>query len=1113
MDNGCYNHRMRKLYLVPAILVGLFLLIFVLAGTPFVLNFVSQKIESIVQTETGVGLIIGSIRGNLFYSLRAEHIQVPGAVEISRLNIAYNPIGLWSRKVDITSITIDGLDVDVDGVTEIVENMPRRTDSITSAEPSPWRIYIRELLVTNSGILSTVMEKPMTASLDLSAAMLPDRFMIESLRLATEKSVVAVSGDVPLNDSTGLDLKYEMLLVSDEFGVAELSGTIESRGELHGTLAGPLLQSITKLNGRYTEYGLAGTIRLHWQIPDLEHLEVDARLDAITPLLFGEVDERDTLQLTLNVSNKDFLLDIVSKYGLVQYEGSFGGDLEKPQLESQIQALLQYDGFRSSISGQINFKNDILKLRSLRIKGNSLDAYASLAINTAKQMIIETQIEMACHDLSIIDYFIDTEQAVLGKMNLAAKATGPLSNPRVEMTLSFSDISVYGEDVSDAYFDVSIENHVIMLDSGSIASNRGVIQVAGWYNVISNDVNTLLHSEEVVFQSPEVFGSDSIRISGRVALDLLLSGNIENPDVRGEIVLKDIVYDTLTLGNYRIDVSLEDTTLDLLMVNDQKSLTFEGVAFLQGVFPFEANVQLEHFVVDDYLAPNHGYLCSVISARGDLLRPDNLIASIAIDTLQLGIEQRFIKNVGTIKAHLEDNLVRIESCVLKVAGQDLFASGDIPLDVEKDALDVSVKASGVQLSDITELIPDTLNISGIVDIDLIVRGQPRAPEIDGRIRLEHAKYVRQDLVIDSLHGLLRFKQSSVSIEHLWGRANRGRFSADGFVDVKDGHVDTLSLKITADKIDYSKKDLGKYVFSTSLQVSARNDTFNIRGEVVIDTAKYDVPFRLQDVVVMLTKANRPVPEQPKIMNQIYCDVGISAPNEMQIDNKVAKLEVSLDLQLKGYLSRLNVYGSVISVDEGTIEYLSKKFSILHAAVHFDNPYKIDPVIDLTASTSVSAEDGNYEIYMLLEGTVDKWQLELSSNPPLPEQDIVSLLLIGQRRPGSVSDAVSGVTLGGRAEAYAADLVRYGIERGAEQYLGLDKVKISGESTDTTEMELNIEKSIGDKFTLIYSMGLESWELLQIGAKYDVTEKFSIFTLYDQANLNTSVDVDYHFNIK
>ncbi|MCK4792680.1 MAG: hypothetical protein KAV87_53615, partial [Desulfobacteraceae bacterium] len=59
----------------------------------------------------------------------------------------------------------------------------------------------------------------------------------------------------------------------------------------------------------------------------------------------------------------------------------------------------------------------------------------------------------------------------------------------------------------------------------------------------------------------------------------------------------------------------------------------------------------------------------------------------------------------------------------------------------------------------------------------------------------------------------------------------------------------------------------------------------------------------------------------------------------------------------------------------------------------------------------------------------------------------------------------------------------------------------------------IEKSISSRLTLIYSMGLESWELHQIGTKYDVNDNLSIFTLYDQINLNTSVDLDFHFEFK
>ena len=69
-------------------------------------------------------------------------------------------------------------------------------------------------------------------------------------------------------------------------------------------------------------------------------------------------------------------------------------------------------------------------------------------MNMARQEIADAELQISCQDLSIMDYFLDTEQAILGKMDLDARAAGPLANPHVEMELSFSDVSVYGENVS-----------------------------------------------------------------------------------------------------------------------------------------------------------------------------------------------------------------------------------------------------------------------------------------------------------------------------------------------------------------------------------------------------------------------------------------------------------------------------------------------------------------------------------------------------------------------------------------------------------------------------------------------------------------------------------------
>ena len=323
----------------------------------------------------------------------------------------------------------------------------------------------------------------------------------------------------------------------------------------------------------------------------------------------------------------------------------------------------------------------------------------------------------------------------------------------------------------------------------------------------------------------------------------------------------------------------------------------------------------------------------------------------------------------------------------------------------------------------------------------------------------------------------------------------------------------MLVTVQLDRVDYKNKDFGTVIFSADLRAGAKNDSLHIVGEVTVEEGTYDAPMKLQTFVNLLTRANRPAPQQPHITKRIYCQIGIEVPDSIIIANNVADLAVRADLQLKGYLARLNAYGTISAISEGTVKYLGRNFTIVDAVIQFDDPYKIDPVIDLTATTTIGTADGEYEIILRLDGTVTTWQLGLSSTPTLPQQDIVSLLLIGQRRPGEVGSTVKEIDVKGKAKDYALDAVRYGIEKSGERLLGLDRFTITGELDDASSVRIGIEKSITKGFTVLYSTGIESWELHQVGASYDITDHISIFTLYDQENLNTSVDLDFHFNIR
>ncbi|MBE0432765.1 translocation/assembly module TamB domain-containing protein [candidate division WOR-3 bacterium] len=690
---------------------------------------------------------------------------------------------------------------------------------------------------------------------------------------------------------------------------------------------------------------------------------------------------------------------------------------------------------------------------------------------------------------------------------------GPLEAPTAEATLKLSDVALYDELINDIEFVMSLASGMFFLHQGKIESRRGRIDISGRYDPGSDEFTAALAAEKIVFRSPEVFGMDTVRASAAVGMDMVFSGNLRNPQGAGTVVIESLVYDTFELGDYHFDISLADTTLAVSLANSQQSMLIDAEINLHGDMPFTAKLKAEHFMLEDHLTIARGYITADLVVQGDFVQPENLSALLRIDTARITIEQRLLENIGPVKARLEQGVVTIETCELAIAGQPLRVEGRIPLDHQRGAIDLYAATPSIELSDIASFLPAHPALSGTMQLELRVQGMAGAPEIDGRLTLVDGRYEDSHVLADSVICRLGMSSNVIRIDELAGRINRGRFRVNGSAGLAPGRLDTVFLDIVVNKATYANKEFGRATVSADVQVTGRQDSLRVAGEIVVDEGVYDAPIRLQSIIGLLTAANRPEPQQPEIMRRIYCDIGISVPDRFEIANNVADLAARADLQVKGYLARLNVYGTVMAVGPGTVQYLGRKFQIVNGVIQFDDPYRIDPVIDLAAVTSVATAEGSIDIYLLLTGTTTTWQLVLSSNPPLPEQDIVSLLLIGRRRPGEAGTMVGDINLKGRARDYALDAIRQGIEKSTQDLLGLDKFTLTGNLGEPMTMRIGVEKSIVKGFTLLYNTGVESWELYQIGASYDLTDHISIFTLHDQENLNTSIDLNFRFKLR
>ncbi|UCG31207.1 MAG: translocation/assembly module TamB domain-containing protein [candidate division WOR-3 bacterium] len=1103
---------MKKLLLVPLFIVMLPVIIFLLASTPLVLDFVRHEVEEAVSDNLGMPFTIGSMNGNLFFSLRARDIESTELGRIDEIRIFYNPFALLSRRIEIRSVRIKGIELDINRFIETLTHLPRKADSVPS-ESSPVNIRIEAYSIVDGGLTVNLGQTLLSVNFASRGLMMKDLFVVDSLYLSTEKSSAFLRGSIPLRKGVVLDVVYDAILAIEDLGIGELSGSLLSKGTVQGEFSSLVISTASQVDARFVDNEIKGSVDASWHLPKIDGLNVEAAMKLTTATLQRGIEGRDTWDVKAAVERTRLSLEILSRYGHMQADGTLKGKVSEPEFEASVAGRFDYRGFTPSFKGQVYYGDSKLKLAHFNLASRRVSMDLGLQYDNKTRKITDTRLALYCSNLDVLKSIVETAENISGELWLDMVVSGSPENPVAMADLGLSDATAFGEVITNARLHASINNTVVRLDSGTVQSGRGLVNLTGYYDLKKRDFTLELRSDRLAFDSPEVFGADTLMLGGTAILDVIFSGDIRNPQGKGEIVLADVVYDTMRLGTYDLKFALGDTALQLLLTNEDMNVKFDVNAFLHDRIPFSIDAEIDNFVLDEFISPASGAVTADLSAVGYLTEIVKTKATLRIHAVDLMLEGQNLQNVDPVVVHLENEMVNIQSCAFAAAGQTIYVEGVLPLDFETASLDIKAKSSSLQLADISYLLPKNPAVTGNLKFDIRVQGKPRRLDIDGSLLLHNARYAMKDVIFDSVSGAFVFKNGLVTCQDLDGKINEGRFRANGFADLASGRLDTVLLKVDVDHVDYVNNDFGRVVIDATLLASSRKDSLRVGGEIILIEGVYDAPMRLQNIVGLLTAANRPAPQQPEISKRIYCDIGISVPDSIVIANNVANLSAKADLQLKGYLSRLNAYGTITSTGQGTIQYLGKKFNIVTAVIQFDDPYKIDPVIDLVATSTIAAADGDYEIFLVLNGTVATWQLELNSNPPLPQQDIVSLLLIGQRRPGAVGSAAKEIDLKGKAKDYAFDVVRYGIEKSGEQLLGLDKLQITGQLDEPSTMRVGIEKRITRGFTLYYSTGIESWELHQVGASYDITDHISIFTQYDQENLNTSVDLDFHFKIK
>ncbi len=126
---------------------------------------------------------------------------------------------------------------------------------------------------------------------------------------------------------------------------------------------------------------------------------------------------------------------------------------------------------------------------------------------------------------------------------------------------------------------------------------------------------------------------------------------------------------------------------------------------------------------------------------------------------------------------------------------------------------------------------------------------------------------------------------------------------------------------------------------------------------------------------------------------IRFDIQVTANNTLRIQNNLADVVASADLKLQGTYDRPAIFGRA-EVARGSIVFEGNRYVVTRGTIDFLTPPtgNVEPLFDIEAETRVRVPSQTYRVTLGVSGTMRSFSLALGSDPPLPEPDIIGLLL-------------------------------------------------------------------------------------------------------------------------
>ena len=713
---------------------------------------------------------------------------------------------------------------------------------------------------------------------------------------------------------------------------------------------------------------------------------------------------------------------------------------------------------------------------------------------------------------------------VRGSLTGEFHGRGTRAEPTVTGLFDLADGSVYGSSfnrlrgqLTASTQEVRIANAELRFFASGKEKGRGAGIVTGTaaYRFADKTIAADLVGAALPLESFNKLQS-SIALGGQVTFRLKADGPIQAPIANGTFHVTDLRVGQEVIGSFDTDLASDGKTARLTVSSAMSTGEISGgyTLGLANPFPVEGKVSIKNIDLDPFLLAalhlkefsGHGKADGDISMKGALKDARGIVVEANFSRLILNYANVQLENSGPVRFRSSREALEIEPVVMHGTDTNVKIDGSVQFTGRRN---LALHLDGaVDLRLLNESLRN-MDVHGGAQINAAVEGSIDHPRITGRVHIDNASVRAADFPtgLSAIKGDLIFDTTRLFFSDVTAEVGGGTLQLSGSVNYGESGM-RYDLNTSTERVRIRYPEGMSWLLGGNLRLTGTTNSGIVSGRVTVQRVLLTQGLESAGVLVSSKEGiSGPTTDSPFLRNLQFDIEAVSSP-DARMEWPGAELEADANLRVRGTWEHPIILGH-IHLLSGDLYFAGNRYRVARGDINFANPFRLDPVVNVEASTTVQ----QYEVTLNFNGPASKLSLAYRSDPPLPSNDIVALLAMGQRSAegtsrsgGTAQSATSGAT------ALLSEAVSSQLGGRLQRLFGITRLRVdpgltpvASSSSQNAGARVTVEQQIARNLTIMYVSNVGSTQEQVIQVEYTINHNISVVALRDQ-NGTFGIDV-------